>query len=103
MAASVTASDRLKKKLLTVLKERDIPLEVRPHNVCTGAVPSLLNHSAQQVVGCRRAALGDGRSRLFFTDLLHEYTLAAEIFGFSREEIRRLAANSLRYRFGQAT
>jgi adenosine deaminase len=36
---------------------------------------------------------------LFATDVLLEYTLAAEAFGFSRDELSRLADNSLKYRF----
>jgi adenosine deaminase len=43
--------------------------------------------------------LGSDDPALFKTNLVREYRLAAEVFGFTRNEWARLAANSLQYRF----
>ena len=87
--------------LLKVLRERDVPLEVCPtSNLRTGTIASFGTHPLRRLWDAGvPIVLGTDDPALFQTTLLHEYSLAAQVFGFSRDELSTIAANSLKYRF----
>lgn len=84
--------------LLAHLKAHDIPLEICiTSNLRTGAVATLEEHPLRRLYDAGvPIVLGTDDPAIFGTSLLAEYQLAAEL-GFTEDELRQLAANSLRY------
>jgi aminodeoxyfutalosine deaminase len=88
-------------RLLDYLREKDIPLEVCiTSNVRTGAVASLAEHPVRRLfdAGVPIVLNTDDPAR-FGCTLTSEYALARREFGFSDDDLSRLAANSFRYAF----
>jgi len=87
--------------LVAHLRDREIPLEVCiSSNVATGAVASLGQHPVRRLYDAGvPIVLNTDDPAMFHTTLTGEYTLAAQQFGFSAEELELLAANSFRFAF----
>lgn len=89
------------RKLLTQLRDQDIPLEICiTSNVRTGAVVSLAEHPVRTLFDAGvPVILNTDDPALFECTLESEYNLASSAFGFTPGELSALAANSLQYAF----
>jgi aminodeoxyfutalosine deaminase len=87
--------------LLEELKARSIPLELNPtSNVRTGVCPSFAAHPLRRYFDRGLLVTLNSDDPAFFgSDVTNEYLLAHSEQGFTREELRRLAANSIRASF----
>jgi len=87
--------------LLQELKERATPLELNPtSNLRTGVCPSFSAHPLRRYFDLGLLVTLNSDDPAFFgSDLAHEYLLAHAEQGFSREELRQLASNSIRASF----
>jgi aminodeoxyfutalosine deaminase len=87
--------------LLQDLKERSTPLELNPSsNVRTGVCPSFAVHPLRQYFDLGLLVTLNSDDPAFFgSNLANEYLLAHTEQGFTRDELRRLAANSFRSSF----
>jgi len=87
--------------LVQELKARGIPLELNPtSNVRTGVCPSFANHPLRDYFDAGLLVTLNSDDPAFFgSDLANEYLLAHTQQGFTREELRQLAANSIRASF----
>ncbi len=87
--------------LLEELKVRSIALELNPtSNVCTGVCASFAAHPLRRYFDAGLLVTLNSDDPAFFgSDVANEYLLAHTEQGFTREELRQLAANSIRASF----
>ncbi len=87
--------------LLEELKARGIGLELNPtSNVRTGVCPSFSEHPLRSYFDAGLLVTLNSDDPAFFgSDLANEYLLAHTVQNFTRDELRRLAANSIRASF----
>ena len=87
--------------LLQELRDRNIILELNPtSNVRTGVCPSFAEHPLRRYFEAGiQVTLNSDDPAFFGSDVANEYLLAHTEQGFTREELRQLAANSIRASF----
>ncbi len=87
--------------LLEELKARQIGMELNPtSNVRTGVCPSFAAHPLRRYFEMGLLVTLNSDDPAFFgSDVANEYLLAHTAQGFTREELRQLAANSFRSSF----
>jgi adenosine deaminase/aminodeoxyfutalosine deaminase len=88
-------------KLIEVLRERQIPLELNPSsNVRTGVCANFADHPMRQYFDAGLLVTLNSDDPAFFGSTVeNEYRLAHSIHGFSVEELKAIAANSFRASF----
>ena len=88
-------------ELIGELKKRAIGLELNPtSNVRTGVCPSFTAHPLRRYFDAGLLVTLNSDDPAFFgSDIANEYLLAHTELGFSRDELRDLAANSFRASF----
>jgi adenosine deaminase/aminodeoxyfutalosine deaminase len=87
--------------LIAELKTRSTPLELNPtSNVRTGVCASFAEHPLRRYYDAGLLVTLNSDDPAFFgSDVENEYLLAHTVQGFTREELRQLAANSIRASF----
>jgi adenosine deaminase/aminodeoxyfutalosine deaminase len=87
--------------LMEDLKERRIPLDLNPtSNVRTGVCVSFAEHPLRKYFKAGLLVTLNSDDPAFFgSDVANEYLLAHKEQGFTREELRQLAANSINASF----
>ena len=88
-------------QLLEVLAEKQIPVEINiTSNLRTGCCPSLADHPVRSYFDSGlMITLNSDDPPMFGSDLLSEYILAHDELGFTLEQLRELAANSIEASF----
>jgi adenosine deaminase/aminodeoxyfutalosine deaminase len=87
--------------LMSDLRESSIPLELNPtSNVRTGVCASFAEHPLRRYFdGGLLVTLNSDDPAFFGSDIANEYLLAHAEQGFTRDELRQLASNSIRASF----
>jgi adenosine deaminase/aminodeoxyfutalosine deaminase len=87
--------------LIQELKAREVPLELCPtSNLRTGVCPSYAAHPLRRLFDAGLLVTLNSDDPAFFgSDLANEYHLAHAEQGFTSDELRQLAANSIRASF----
>jgi adenosine deaminase len=87
--------------LMCHLRDNSIPLEVCPtSNVCTGVVPTLEQHPVRQLFDFGiPITLSSDDPTFFGTDTTGEYQLLRDRFGFSDDELARIARTGFEVSF----
>ena len=87
--------------LMELLKDQEIALELNPtSNVRTGVCPSFAAHPLRRYFDAGLLVTLNSDDPAFFgSDVANEYLLAHTEQGFSRDELARLAGNSIRASF----
>jgi len=88
-------------ELLEILSQRQIPLEINvTSNIRTGCCPSYDDHPLRDYFDSGlMVTLNSDDPPMFGSDLLGEYILTQERYGFSLDQMRELAANSVEASF----
>lgn len=87
--------------LVQELKTRSVPVELNPtSNVRTGVCPSFAAHPLRAYFDAGLLVTLNSDDPAFFgSDIANEFLLAHTVQGFTPEELRQLAANSIRASF----
>lgn len=85
--------------LVQHLRDHRIPLDVSiSSNICTGVVESLGAHPVRRLYDAGvPVTLNTDDPPMFHTTLLNEYRIAHDVLGFSRDDLKRVARNSLEF------
>ena len=88
-------------ELLAVLAEKQIPLEINvTSNIRTGCCPDVEQHPVRDYFEQGlMVTINSDDPPMFASNLLEEYCLVQERFGFSLEQMRELAANAVEASF----
>lgn len=88
-------------ELIEVLAHKQVPIEIcLSSNVRTGVCPELKEHPVRQLFDeGLMITLNTDDPSMFQTSLCKEYEIAAQEFGFSEDQLRELARNSIEASF----